>query len=95
VRWLADECVDAPLARQLRETGHDVAYTMEGDGGATDAEIIGRAHIANERKCLREWRERADPRNKSIRRYPRYQFGSPRLRLRRVRSPSLIREAPW
>jgi len=53
VRWLADECVDAPLIRQLRDAGHDVAYIVEGDAGATDAEIISRAH-AESRLLLTE-----------------------------------------
>jgi predicted nuclease of predicted toxin-antitoxin system len=53
VRWLADECVDAPLVRQLREAGHDVAYIVEGDAGATDGEIISRAH-AESRLLLTE-----------------------------------------
>lgn len=53
MRWLADECVDAPLVRQLREAGHDVAYIVEGDAGATDAEIISRAQ-AESRLLLTE-----------------------------------------
>jgi predicted nuclease of predicted toxin-antitoxin system len=46
-------CAAAPLVRQLREMGHDVAYIMEGDAGGTDAEIISRAH-AESRLLLTE-----------------------------------------
>ena len=44
MRWLADECVDAPLVERLRAAGHDVVYVAESDAGATDVEIIRRAH---------------------------------------------------
>jgi len=43
VRWLADECVAAPLVARMREAGHDVAYVMELAPGATDAEVTARA----------------------------------------------------
>ena len=29
MRWLADECVHAPVVRHLREAGHDVVYMPE------------------------------------------------------------------
>ncbi len=43
MRWLADECVDAPLVARLREAGHDVLYVAESDAGATDVDVIRRA----------------------------------------------------
>lgn len=36
MRWLADECVAAPLVARLREAGHDVLYMAERTAGATD-----------------------------------------------------------
>jgi predicted nuclease of predicted toxin-antitoxin system len=44
VRWLADECVDAPLVRQLRDAGHDVVYVAEVASGMTDREAIAQSH---------------------------------------------------
>ena len=40
VRWLADECVAAPLVRFLRATGHDVLYVAEAAAGLSDADVI-------------------------------------------------------
>jgi predicted nuclease of predicted toxin-antitoxin system len=45
VRWLADECVDAPLVAQPRDAGHDVAYIAELASGMTDAEAIAMAQV--------------------------------------------------
>jgi predicted nuclease of predicted toxin-antitoxin system len=50
VRWLADECVDAGLVFRLRGAGHDVVYIAEVASGATDVEVIRRAH--NEGRLL-------------------------------------------
>lgn len=44
MRWLADECVDAPLVERLRKAGYDVAYVAESGPGATDTQIVRRAH---------------------------------------------------
>ncbi len=50
MRWLADECVAAPLVARLRETGHDVLYIAEVAAGMSDADIIARAR--NEKRLL-------------------------------------------
>jgi predicted nuclease of predicted toxin-antitoxin system len=47
VRWLIDECVDAALAVQLRESGHDVIYVSDVAPRATDAEVMSRANSEN------------------------------------------------
>lgn len=47
MRWLVDECVDAALAGQLRQLGHDVAYMSDVAPRATDTEVIERAHSEN------------------------------------------------
>jgi predicted nuclease of predicted toxin-antitoxin system len=47
VRWLVDECVDAEVAVQLRELGHDVVYMSDVAPRAVDAEVIRRAHNEN------------------------------------------------
>ena len=44
MRWLADECVAAPLVARLREAGLDVTYMAEIAPAATDPEAIARAH---------------------------------------------------
>ena len=44
MRWLADECVDAALVDRLRGAGHDVVYIAEMAAGASDAEVLQRAH---------------------------------------------------
>ncbi|MBI3514041.1 MAG: DUF5615 family PIN-like protein [Proteobacteria bacterium] len=44
MRWLADECVDATLVRQLRAAGHDVSYIAENASGASDAVVLRCAH---------------------------------------------------
>jgi predicted nuclease of predicted toxin-antitoxin system len=43
VRWLIDECVDAALAAQLRQSGHDVIYMLDVAASASDAEVMSRA----------------------------------------------------
>jgi predicted nuclease of predicted toxin-antitoxin system len=40
VRWLADECVAAPLAAFLRAYGRDVLYVAEASAGLSDADVI-------------------------------------------------------
>ncbi|MEO8321255.1 MAG: DUF5615 family PIN-like protein [Bradyrhizobium sp.] len=40
MRWLADECVAAPLVTFLREKGHDVLYIAEVAGGLSDEDVI-------------------------------------------------------
>jgi predicted nuclease of predicted toxin-antitoxin system len=50
VRWLTDECVDAPLVAAMRRAGHNVLYIAESDAGSIDAEIIHLAH--NEGRLL-------------------------------------------
>lgn len=44
MRWLADECVSAPLVQRLREAGHDVSYMAEAAPGTTDAAVLRLAH---------------------------------------------------
>lgn len=44
MRWLADECVAAPLVVRLRAAGEDVTYIAEIAPAATDAEAIRHAH---------------------------------------------------
>jgi predicted nuclease of predicted toxin-antitoxin system len=44
MRFLADECCDAPLVSALRSDGHDVLYAVEQLRGATDEELLGCAH---------------------------------------------------
>jgi predicted nuclease of predicted toxin-antitoxin system len=43
VRWLVDECVDAALVADLRDTGHDVIYMSDADPRADDVEVMRRA----------------------------------------------------
>jgi predicted nuclease of predicted toxin-antitoxin system len=43
VRWLADECVAAPLVAFLRAGGHDVLYVAESAAGLSDADVIALA----------------------------------------------------
>jgi predicted nuclease of predicted toxin-antitoxin system len=44
VRWLADECVAAPLVARLREAGHDVAYMAEIAPATADPDVLARSH---------------------------------------------------
>jgi predicted nuclease of predicted toxin-antitoxin system len=43
VRWLADECVAAPLVEFLRAAGHDVLYVAESAAGLSDSDVIALA----------------------------------------------------
>ena len=43
VRWLADECVAAPLVASLRLLGHDVLYVAEAAAGLNDVDVIALA----------------------------------------------------
>ena len=43
MRWLADECVAAPLVAFLRGAGHDVLYVAEAAGGLSDADVMALA----------------------------------------------------
>jgi predicted nuclease of predicted toxin-antitoxin system len=43
VRWLADECVAAPLVVFLRTSGHDVLYIAESAAGSSDSDVISLA----------------------------------------------------
>lgn len=43
MRWLADECVGAPLVATLRLLDHDVLYVAEAAAGLSDAEVIALA----------------------------------------------------
>ena len=43
MRWLADECVAAPLVAFLRVGGHDVLYVAESAAGFSDADVIALA----------------------------------------------------
>ena len=47
MRWLADECVSAPLIHRLREHGHDVLYVAEASSGATDTAVLEFARAEN------------------------------------------------
>jgi predicted nuclease of predicted toxin-antitoxin system len=40
VRWLADECVAAPVVAALRTDGHDVLYVAEAAAGLSDAKVV-------------------------------------------------------
>lgn len=44
MKFVADEGVDAPIVKRLRENGHDVVYIAESDRGITDDEVL---EIAN------------------------------------------------
>jgi predicted nuclease of predicted toxin-antitoxin system len=43
VRWLADECVAAPLVARMRVAGQDTLYVGEITPGASDRDIMGLA----------------------------------------------------
>jgi predicted nuclease of predicted toxin-antitoxin system len=47
MRWLLDECVDAALARQLRQLGHDVVYIAEVTPQVSDVAVMRRATDEN------------------------------------------------
>ena len=50
MRWLAYECVAAPLVGFLRSLGHDVLYVGETASGLSDADVIALA--LRERRLL-------------------------------------------
>ncbi len=43
MRWLADECVAAPLVAFLRTGGHDVLYVAEAAAGFSDSDVLALA----------------------------------------------------
>jgi predicted nuclease of predicted toxin-antitoxin system len=47
VRWLADECVAAPLVNSLRAAGHDVTYVAEVAASLGDTDVIALAMREN------------------------------------------------
>jgi predicted nuclease of predicted toxin-antitoxin system len=59
VRWLADECVAAPLVASLRGTGHDVLYVAEAAAGLSDADVIALA-LREKRLLLTEDKDFGD-----------------------------------
>jgi len=59
MRWLADECVAAPLVAYLRATGHDVLYVAEAVAGLSDAEVIALA-LSEQRLLLTEDKDFGD-----------------------------------
>ena len=50
MRWLADECIAAPLVAALRAVGHDVRYAVEDFPAATGSFILEIA--SRERRLL-------------------------------------------
>lgn len=44
MKFLADECCDAGLVRQMREYGYDALYVKEEDPGITDSEVLKKAY---------------------------------------------------
>jgi predicted nuclease of predicted toxin-antitoxin system len=66
VRWLADECVAAPLVAWLRGAGHDVLYVAEAAAGLSDADVIALA-LRENRLLLTEDKDFGDPRRKASR----------------------------
>jgi predicted nuclease of predicted toxin-antitoxin system len=59
VRWLADECVAAPLVAFLRAGGHDVLYIAEAAAGLSDADVIALA-LQQKRLLLTEDKDFGD-----------------------------------
>jgi predicted nuclease of predicted toxin-antitoxin system len=59
VRWLADECVAAPLVALLRTDGHDVLYVAEAAAGLSDADVIALA-LQEKRLLLTEDKDFGD-----------------------------------
>ena len=43
MRWLADECVAAPLVAFLRTGGHEVLYVAEAAAGFSDSDVLALA----------------------------------------------------
>lgn len=59
MRWLADECVAAPLVAFLRSGGHDVLYVAEAAAGFSDAEVTALA-LREKRLLLTEDKDFGD-----------------------------------
>jgi hypothetical protein len=47
VRWLVGECVDAGVAKLLRDSGHDLIYMSDVVPRAADVEVMSRADREN------------------------------------------------
>jgi predicted nuclease of predicted toxin-antitoxin system len=59
VRWLADECVAAPVVAALRTDGHDVLYVAEAAAGLSDAKVVELA-LREQRLLLTEDKDFGD-----------------------------------
>ena len=59
MRWLADECVAAPLVAFLRSSGHDVLYVAESAAGMNDSDVIALA-LRERRLLLTEDKDYSD-----------------------------------
>ena len=59
MRWLADECVAAPLVAFLRKGGHDVLYVAELVAGLSDSDVIALA-LREDRLLLTEDKDFGD-----------------------------------
>jgi predicted nuclease of predicted toxin-antitoxin system len=59
MRWLADECVAAPLVWFLRAGGHDVLYVAESAAGLSDPDVISLA-LREKRLLLTEDKDFGD-----------------------------------
>ena len=59
MRWLADECVAAPLVAFLRTAGHDVLYVAEAAAGLSDTDVIALA-LREKRLLLTEDKDFGD-----------------------------------
>lgn len=59
MRWLADECVAAPLVAFLRADGHEVLYVAEAASGFSDADVIALA-LREKRLLLTEDKDFGD-----------------------------------
>ena len=59
MRWLADECVAAPLVAFLRTGGHDVLYVAEVAAGLNDSDVIALA-LREKRLLLTEDKDFGD-----------------------------------
>lgn len=59
MRWLADECVAAPLVASLRAQGHDVLYIAETGPGLSDTDVIALA-LGEKRLLLTEDKDFGD-----------------------------------
>ncbi len=59
MRWLADECVAAPLVVFLRAGGHDVLYVAESAAGLNDSDVIALA-LREKRLLLTEDKDFGD-----------------------------------